>query len=434
MLAQQQTRVDELRQARYETILEGNPAITLLRGEARFRNGRQLAVKSADGAEQTLAFDRCLVATGARAAVPPIPGLQETPYWTSTEALASAVIPDRLAVIGSSVVALELAQAFARLGSRVTILARHTLFLREDPAVGAAIAAAFRAEGIDVREHEQARRVMHADGEFVLTTERGDLHCDQLLIATGRTPHTQGLGLDAAGIAIDARGAIVVDPGMRAGNPNIFAAGDCTDQPQYVYVAAAAGTRAAVNMTGGAAALDLTAMPAVVFTDPQVATVGDSEAQANQAGIETDSRLLTLDNVPRALVNFDTRGFIKLVIDKNSRRLVGVQAVAPVPDDGRRPEACRADLLQRRDAAVLLRRITKRNRAMMMNMENMGGMGWMMGGMGLIGLLVVVGLVLGVLALAKYLRSKPVDRRSFEPASSTKPPIPSDPGDRAEPR
>ena len=125
------------------------------------------------------------------------------------------------------------------------------------------------------------------------------------------------------------RGAIVIDRAMRTSAPHIFAAGDRTDQPQFVYVAAAAGTRAAINMTGGDAALDLTAMPAVVFTDPQVATVGYSEAEAHHDGIETDSRLLTLDNVPRALANFDTRGFIKLVAEAGSGRLIGVQAVAP---------------------------------------------------------------------------------------------------------
>ena len=110
---------------------------------------------------------------------------------------------------------------------------------------------------------------------------------------------------------------------------DIYAAGDCTDQPQFVYVAAAAGTRAAINMTGGEAALDLTAMPTVVFTDPQVATVGLSEAEAHDKGIETVSRTLSLDNVPRALANFDTRGFIKIVAEAGSLRLLGVQAVAP---------------------------------------------------------------------------------------------------------
>ncbi|EPL9756742.1 TPA: mercury(II) reductase [Pseudomonas aeruginosa] len=329
LLAQQQARVDELRHAKYENILDGNTAITMLRGEARFRDGHHLTVRLTDGGEREVAFDRCLIATGASAAVPPIPGLKDTPYWTSTEALESDTIPQRLAVIGSSVVAVELAQAFARLGSRVTILARSTLFFREDPAIGEAVTAAFRAEGIEVQEHTQASHVAYAAGEFVLTTGHGIVAADKLLVATGRTPNTRGLNLEAAGVTINAQGAIVIDKGMRTSNPHIYAAGDCTDQPQFVYVAAAAGTRAAINMTGGDAALDLSAMPAVVFTDPQVATVGYSEAKAHHDGIETDSRTLTLDNVPRALANFDTRGFIKLVIEEGSGRLIGVQAVAP---------------------------------------------------------------------------------------------------------
>ncbi|MDO9520563.1 MAG: mercury(II) reductase [Pseudohongiella sp.] len=329
LLAQQQGRVDELRHAKYEGILASTPAITVLHGEARFQDDHTLRVQPNDGAERVVTFDRCLIATGASPAVPPIPGLKDTPYWTSTEALASDRIPERLAIIGSSVVAVELAQAFARLGSRVTILARSTLFFREDPSIGEAITAAFRDEGIEVLVHTQASQVAYADGAFVLTTERGELHADQLLVATGRAPNTRSLNLDAAGVTVDAQGAVIVDRAMRTSVPHIYAAGDCTDQPQFVYVAAAAGTRAAINMTGGDAVLDLTAMPAVVFTDPQVATVGYSEAEAHHAGIETDSRTLTLDNVPRALVNFDTRGFIKLVAEASSGRLIGVQAVAP---------------------------------------------------------------------------------------------------------
>ncbi|MDP3008199.1 MAG: mercury(II) reductase [Methylococcales bacterium] len=329
LLTQQQARVDELRHAKYEGILDGNPAITVLHGEARFKDSRNLVVQLNSGGERMVAFDRCLIATGASPAVPPIPGLKDTPYWTSTEALVSEAIPERLAVIGSSVVALELAQAFARLGSEVTILARSTLFFREDPAIGEAITAAFRAEEIEVLEHTQASQVAHADGEFVLTTAHGELRADRLLVATGRSPNTRNLALDAAGITVNLQGAIVIDPGMRSSVEHIYAAGDCTDQPQFVYVAAAAGTRAAINMTGGDAAIDLTAMPAVVFTDPQVATVGYSEAEAHHDGIETDSRLLTLDNVSRALANFDTRGFIKLVVEEGSGRLIGVQAVTP---------------------------------------------------------------------------------------------------------
>jgi mercuric reductase len=329
LLWQQQERVDELRHTKYEGILDGNPAITVVRGEARFADMASLTVRLNDGGQRVVPFDRCLIATGASPAVPAISGLKETPYWTSTEALANETIPPRLAVIGSSVVAVELAQAFARLGSKVTILARHTLLFRDDPAIGEALAAAFRAEGIAVLEHTQANRIAHAGGEFVLTTPRGELRADRLLVATGRVPNTRHLALDAAGVTVNAQGAVVIDRTMRTATPHIYAAGDCTDQPQYVYVAAAAGTRAAINMTGGNAVLDLTALPAVVFTEPQVATVGLSEAEARRQGIETDCRTLTLDNVPRALANFDTRGFIKLVADAGSGLLIGVQAVAP---------------------------------------------------------------------------------------------------------
>lgn len=329
LLVQQQARVDALRQAKYESIVDGNPAITVLRGDARFKDSHTLQVNLNQGGERTVAFDSCLIATGASPAVPPVPGLQESPYWTSSEALVSDAIAPRLAVIGSSVVALELAQAFARLGSEVTILARNTLFSRQDPAIGAAVTAAFRAEGIEVLEHAQASQVSYENDEFVLTTECGEVRADKLLVATGRVHNTRSLALDAAGIEVNAQGAIVIDQAMRSSQSHIYAAGDCTDQPQFVYVAAAAGTRAAINMTGGDARLDLTVMPAVVFTDPQVATVGLTETGAHAQNIKTDSRMLTLDNVPRALVNFETHGFIKLVAEAGSGRLIGVQAVAP---------------------------------------------------------------------------------------------------------
>jgi len=226
-------------------------------------------------------------------------------------------------------VSVELAQALARLGSRVTIFARSTLLFREDPAIGEALTAAFRAEGIEVLEHTEASRITHRDGEFVLWIPSGERRAGPLLIATGRTPNTQSLALEGVGVAVNAHGTIRIDPGMRTSAPDIYAAGDCTDQPQFVYVAAAAGTRAAINMTGGNVAMDLTALPKVIFTDPQVATVGFSEQAAHREGTETDSRLLKLDNVPRALVNFDTRGFIKLVAEAGIGRLLGVQAVAP---------------------------------------------------------------------------------------------------------
>ena len=328
LLEQQQNLVDSLRHAKYETLLETSPGITTLRGHARFATDHSLSVTAHDGTERRVAFDRCLIATGASPTIPPIAGLTQTPFWTSTEALTCDTIPPRLAVIGSSVVALELAQAFARLGSRVTLLARSALLQREDPAIGEILTSVFRAEGITVLTQTEARTVTFADGLFTLNTAQGSIEAERLLVATGRTPNTRHLNLAALGIALDKRGAIAVDDHLRTNVPHVFAAGDCTALPQFVYVAAASGTRAAINMLGGDAKLDLAAMPAVVFCEPQVATVGLSEHEAERQGIKASCRTLGLENVPRALVNFDTRGFIKLVADADTGRLIGVQAVA----------------------------------------------------------------------------------------------------------
>jgi mercuric reductase len=328
LVRQQQARVEELRQAKYEGILESNPSIRLLRGWARFQDAHTLLVSQNDGTETAVMADRILLATGARPAVPDIPGLQETPYWTSTEALVADRVPEHLVVIGGSVVALEIAQAFLRLGAKVTVLARSVFLSKEDPAIGEALVKVFEEEGARVLLHTLPDSVSHDGERFALQTAAGEIRCDRLLVAIGRRPNTDRLDLDKAGVQTGPKGNIVVDDHMRTSVAHIYAAGDCTDQPQYVYVAAAAGTRAAVNMTGGDAALDLTAMPAVVFTEPAVATVGLTEQQARDQGFAADSRTLPLENVPRALANFDTRGFIKLVAEQGSGRLLGAQVVA----------------------------------------------------------------------------------------------------------
>jgi len=328
LVRQQQARVEELRHAKYESILESNPGINLLRGWARFQDTHTLVVSQSDGSEKTVTADRILLATGARPAIPAIPGLKDTPYWTSTEALVAEQIPEHLVVIGASVVALELAQAFLRLGSKVTIMARSVFLSKEDHAIGEGLVKIFEGEGARVLLHTLPDSVAHDGGQFILPSKAGEIRCDQLLVATGRQPNTDQLALEKAGVTTGHSGAITIDDHMRTSVEHIYAAGDCTDQPQYVYVAAAAGTRAAINMTGGDAALDLTAMPAVVFTEPAVGTVGLTEQQASVQGIETDSRTLGLENVPRALANFDTRGFIKLVSEKDSGRLIGAQVLA----------------------------------------------------------------------------------------------------------
>ncbi len=328
MVHQQQKLVEQLRYSKYENILETNPGVKLIRGMARFKNPDTLLVTRNNGTNIEISADRILVAVGARPAIPDINGLEDTPYWTSTEALIAEDLPQHLVVLGGSVVALELAQAFHHLGAKVTLLARSTLLSREDPDIGEGLKSILENEGMTIQLHTVPDSIRHANKMFTISTEAGEINCDQLLVATGRKSNADTLTLDNAGVAVTEDGRIIVDNQMRTSIEHIYAAGDCTNQPQYVYVAAAAGTRAARNMTGGEAAIDLSAMPAVVFTDPQIATVGLTEEQARHQGLITESRKLDLQNVPRALANLDTRGFIKLVAEKNTGRILGCQVLA----------------------------------------------------------------------------------------------------------
>ena len=329
LLSQQQSAsVDELRGAKYENILESNPALSLIKGYAKFKDGNTVIITKENGDEQELQADRFLIATGSAPSIPPIEGLSDTPYWTSTEALFSEELPEHLIVIGSSVVATELAQAYLRLGTKVTLLARSTLLFRDDPLLGEGLTEALRKEGMKVLNETQASHISHADGRFTLTTDNGTLTSDKLLIATGRHANTHALNLDEIGVITERNGAVQVNNRMETSVANIYAAGDCSNMPQLVYVAAAAGSRAGTNMTGGHAELDLTTMPAVIFTDPQVATVGLTEQQAHEQNIETNSRVLEMEHVPRALANFETDGFIKLVVEAGSDRIIGAQILA----------------------------------------------------------------------------------------------------------
>ncbi len=329
LLTQQQTaRIEELRAAKYQNILESNPALSLVKGHARFKNTSTLIVSKPDGNEQEIIADRILIATGSTPSIPLIDGLASTPYWTSTEALFAEETPEHLIVIGSSVVSLEIAQAYRRLGSQVTVLARHTLLYAEDPLLGEKLTTFFEKEDIRILNHTQASSVDYDGKRFTLETNAGSFQSDRLLISTGRHANTSQLNLEAVGIKTERNGAITVNDRMETTVPNIYAAGDCSDMPQFVYVAAAAGSRAGVNMTGGDAKLDLSTMPTVIFTDPQVATVGLTEEQAKAQSINTDSRILDMENVPRALANFETDGFIKLVAEANTGRIIGAQILA----------------------------------------------------------------------------------------------------------
>ncbi len=328
LVQQQQSRVDELRMAKYESILQKNPALTLIKGFASFKDEHTLLIKKEEGSSQDLRADKILIATGSKPFIPPIKGIENVPYWTSTQALFDENLPKTLVVVGSSVIALELAQAYQRLGTQVTLLARHSVLYSQDPEIGKNLQNILEAQGMTILTQTHAQKVSYQNNTFDIELNNGSLQANKLLIAAGRDANTENLNLGAIGLNTDNKGAVIVNDKLETNLKDVYAVGDCSNMPQFVYVAAAAGTRAATNMTGGNAQLDLSTMPTVIFTEPQVATVGLTEAQAEKQGITTISRQLGLENVPRSLANFETEGFIKIVAHQDSMQILGVQILA----------------------------------------------------------------------------------------------------------
>ena len=330
LIADKDALVAALRRSKYEEVLAAYPTVTYRQGRARLQSGPAVVV---DGV--TYRAPKVVLATGARPWAPPIPGLAEAGYLTSTRALALRALPRTLVVLGANAVGLEMAQVFARAGVAVTLVERLPRIAPfEDEAVSAELARHLAAEGVRILTAAHTERVERAGPGYRLGIRIGDtvqtLEAEQLLVATGRRPNTQGLGLDALGIATDARGAIVVDEHGRTSHPHVYAAGDCAALPQFVYVAAHSGTVAAENaLLGTGRRLDLAWLPRVIFTDPQVAAAGLTEAQAREAGLTAASRTLSLEHVPQALTARDTRGFVKLVAEAGSGRLLGAHIVAP---------------------------------------------------------------------------------------------------------
>ena len=328
LVSQKRELVQTLRREKYEELV---PAYDweVVKGHAEFVDPETISV---DG--RTIKAASYIVATGASPAVPPIEGLAEVGHLTSTTALELEELPPTLAVIGANAIGLEMGQLFSHLGSKVTlieILPHVAPF--EEPEVSDAIAAVLREEGMELLTDAQVSSVEKTPEGKRLHVKIGDeareIIVSEILVATGRRPNTAGLGLDNAGVELDERGAVVVDETLRTSNPRVWAAGDVTPSPQFVYVAAYQGTISAENAVDGQLQeADLTVVPRITFTTPQIAAVGLTEEQARQQGYEVKTSVLPGAALARAWVNRDTRGLFKLVADANTDQLLGAHVVA----------------------------------------------------------------------------------------------------------
>ena len=323
--------VDQMRQAKYWDVLRAYPSITLFEERATLAAGGKVQL----GNGLRLTAGKIVVATGASPWAAPIPGLAEAKHLDNTSAMALDRIPASLIVVGASAVGLEMAQMFARLGVRVTVLeALPRVVPAEDEDIGKALADYLREEGLQIHAGVQIDGVTRKEGGYGVSFRAAGasrkVHAEQLLVATGRRANTIGYGLDVSGVTLGKQGEIVVNEYLQTSNPDVYAAGDVLGDPMFVYGAAYGGSLAAENaLTGNGRRYDLTALPKVTFTDPAVASVGLTEDQARaRGGAEPLVSKLLLEHVPRSVAARDTRGFVKLVADPATRKIIGAHILA----------------------------------------------------------------------------------------------------------
>ena len=317
------------REANYRNVLQGFSHVTWVEGRGAFVSDHVLRIGNREiGAEQVL------IATGCRTRVPPVPGLAETGYLTNREALALEQLPRSLAVLGAGALGLEFAQLFARLGAEVTVVeAADRILPAAEPEVSAALRTFLEAEGIGFRTGAKVVRVeREGDGKRLVLEKGGteeDLTADEILVATGVTGNIEDLSLDAVGVETQG-GFVHVDEHLRTSVAHVWAAGDVTGPPCLETVAAKQGKLAVENAFGGGnKTIDPATVPYAVFTDPEVAGVGLTEAEYMSRHGTCTCRTVPLDRVPRALVVNDARGLVKMIAHHETGRVVGVHILGP---------------------------------------------------------------------------------------------------------
>jgi pyruvate/2-oxoglutarate dehydrogenase complex dihydrolipoamide dehydrogenase (E3) component len=310
--------------ARYEAS-----GVELIMGEARFVAAKTVTVTLNDGGTRNLSGERVILSLGTRATIPDVPGLSDARPMTHVEALDLERVPDHLIVVGGGYVGLELAQAARRFGSQVTMVERGTQVAgREDPDVADALLELFRDENIHVLLNAAVRRVEGRSGERVrvhVETPSGAQVIDgtDVLVAAGRTPNTNDIGLELGGIELDARGYVVVSDRLETSAPGVWAVGDCAGSPQFTHVAFDDFRVVHATLKGGSRTTRGRLVPFCMFTDPELARVGLNESEAKARGVNYRLATLPMSGVLRTRTLSEPRGFMKMLIDTGSDSILG---------------------------------------------------------------------------------------------------------------
>jgi mercuric reductase len=323
--------VSQMRREKYENVLRTLESVSLLEGYAKFISQNEIRVN-----QETLRAEKFIIATGSKATVPPIEGLEQAGYVTHIEALKPEQLPQKLIIIGAGPVSIEFAQMYSRFGSKVTIVKRSPGILRfAEPELTDRLAQILQSEGIDIITATAFKRVRRENGKKVLAvsangTEK-EITGDEILLAAGKTPNTKDIGLDIAGVEVDRRQAVVVNEIFQTSRPHIFAVGDVINLPaRYEPTAGREGTLAAGNaLNASTDSIDYDTVPFTIFTDPQLAGVGLTEEEEMKRLGTCNCRTISFENVPRAIIMNRTEGLIKMVIHPSTEQVMGVHILAP---------------------------------------------------------------------------------------------------------
>jgi pyruvate/2-oxoglutarate dehydrogenase complex dihydrolipoamide dehydrogenase (E3) component len=313
--------------------IDGAPRYRDLGVDVFLGSGRFVAADAVAVGGAILRFRRAIIASGARAAAPPIPGLADAGYLTNETIFSLTELPSRLAVIGAGPIGCELAQSFARFGSQVTVInaASHVL-PREDGDAAAIVERAMERDGVRFVHGARVVRVERHDGERIVQVEQGTratrIAADALLVAAGRAPNVEGLGLEAAGVRYDQRG-VTVDDRLRTSNPRIFAVGDVNGRFQFTHNSDFQARYAIQNaLFFGRKRVSALVMPWCTYTSPEIAHVGMYEADARIAGHPVDTLTVPLEENDRALLDGQSDGFLRVHLKRGTDRILGATLVA----------------------------------------------------------------------------------------------------------